>query len=832
MFKLIAVKVEEGCAPYIQKNLEGGWYLFDKDYTIDEELDSPKLKKDRQVPDNFFSTEEEQNPLPTINIHAIVGMNGSGKSALIEFILRLINNYSYAHPYDEKPRWERPLLSRVKGVRGRLVFEYSGELYKLEQANDDEITNDIKITLESINNESKTTDLDLKDFFYTILLNYSIHALNIWDYAKEKEDLENYWLNGLFHKNDGYQTPCVLNPWRLEGNIDINKENKLSKDRLIAIALMNKEGNIGGGYKLTKLKLSLQERKTLMKSGDLSKKIVPWPRLNYADFFQEIRDIWKNGHKDEKKKPLTIRRTGLLRDLALDYLAYKSISIDDKYIANNHVLGEVADSFIMSVSRASELEGKAGELVEILLKDKSHITNKIYQTVKFLSGEEHESVWLSKIKDLIRLKDRIDRIGKKEGDVNSPEDLVDYEDLFKELYNLSEYRFDTLEDILKRKTSFLAWFIDRHRNNIHVAWSDYINLIYKDIQDIHKRIYDNAEIDLDSTEDERNETPEFLLWEHLTPKEEENFKSNTWNALEKILESKDHDATFFQKIWNREESNIESFDIEVASGSTVVLPIEDFRCEGENPIYCVPPPIFDVELLVSKGGGKEIPLSKLSSGEKQLLYSSSSYLYHLLNLDSAHESPSDRIKYDYVNLICDEIELYFHPEYQRQFVDYMLKSIRSMNLKHIKAINILLSTHSPFILSDIPDAHVLYLKEGEPENRQGETFGANIHELLRDAFFLNGMPIGDFAREKILKLNEKIEAVTEQTSLEELERLNKEISLIGEPILRRQLRRLLEEKVMTMGSIRLATKTALLENRVRTLESEIRRLKKKRENYD
>lgn len=792
-FKLIAVKVEEGCAPHIKKNLEGVWYLFDKDYTIDEGLDYPKLKKDRQVPDNFFSTEEGKSPSPSINIHAIVGMNGSGKSALIDFILRLINNYSYAQLK------HRGLdLNEIKGVRGKLVFEYSYSPYVLEQLNDNEIT------LKSINNEDKA--IDLKSLFYTILLNYSIHALNTEDYAEEKKDEKDHWLKGLFHKNDGYQTPCVLNPMRTNGTFDINRENKLSKDRLIAIALMNKEGNIGGGYKLTKLKLSLQEHKTLIKSGNLSKESkTSWIKINYADAFQKVREGWKN--------QLTIRRTGLLRDLALDYLAYKSISIYDKYIANNHVLGEVADSFIMPVSRASELEGKAGELVEILLKDKSHITNKIYQTVKFLSGEEHESVWLSKIKDLTRLKDRIDRIGKKEGDVNSPEDLVDYEDLFTELYNLSEYKIHSLDDTLEGKTSFLAWFIDRHRNNIHVAWSDYID------SELYRHIKMCGQIA------ESTKRPMTTPWKSLLPDEQKEFKSNTQELLKKILASQDHDATFFQKIWSEEESDIKNIGIESVFGSVVEVPIEDFRCGGKNPIYCVPPPIFDIELLVykdeklvskDKERKEEIPLSKLSSGERQLLYSSSSYLYHLLNLDSAHESQSDRIKYEYVNLICDEIELYFHPEYQRQFVDYMLKSIRTMNLKYIKAINILLSTHSPFILSDIPDAHVLYLKEGKPVNRQGETFGANIHELLRDAFFLNGMPIGDFARGKILKLNEKIEAVTEQTSLEELEKLRKEISLIGEPIIRRQLRRLLEEEII--GSVDILDTIKSLKDRISALE--------------
>ena len=37
-------------------------------------------------------------------------------------------------------------------------------------------------------------------------------------------DVERCWLTGIFHKNDGYLTPVVLNPFRREGRLDIRKE--------------------------------------------------------------------------------------------------------------------------------------------------------------------------------------------------------------------------------------------------------------------------------------------------------------------------------------------------------------------------------------------------------------------------------------------------------------------------------------------------------------------------------------------------------------------------------------------------------------------------------
>lgn len=63
------------------------------------------------------------------------------------------------------------------------------------------------------------------NLFYTIVTNYSLQAFNANDYffeechklkigEKKDEFGDNIWINSLFHKNDGYMTPIVLNPYR------------------------------------------------------------------------------------------------------------------------------------------------------------------------------------------------------------------------------------------------------------------------------------------------------------------------------------------------------------------------------------------------------------------------------------------------------------------------------------------------------------------------------------------------------------------------------------------------------------------------------------------
>ena len=84
--------------------------------------------------------------------------------------------------------------------------------------------------------------LDRDSFFFTFVSNYSHYAYNTQDYRKEwKEtgnedtDDEKCWLHYIFHKNDGYVAPITLHPFRFEGNIDVNREADLSKQRLLAM---------------------------------------------------------------------------------------------------------------------------------------------------------------------------------------------------------------------------------------------------------------------------------------------------------------------------------------------------------------------------------------------------------------------------------------------------------------------------------------------------------------------------------------------------------------------------------------------------------------------
>lgn len=132
------------------------------------------------------------------------------------------------------------------------------------------------------------------------------------------------------------------------------------------------------------------------------------------------------------------------------------------------------------------------------------------------------------------------------------------------------------------------------------------------------------------------------------------------------------------------------------------------------------------------------PLSSFSSGESQIFNSLSYTIYHIKNA-SCIKKNKKRINYNNINLVFDEAELYYHPEYQRTFISDLIGVLRRSNLnKMVTSINITLVTHSPFMLSDIPEANITYLKQGEIEEKiKTKTLAANIYDLLKNQFFMD-----------------------------------------------------------------------------------------------
>jgi len=147
-------------------------------------------------------------------------------------------------------------------------------------------------------------------------------------------------------------------------------------------------------------------------------------------------------------------------------------------------------------------------------------------------------------------------------------------------------------------------------------------------------------------------------------------------------------------------------------------------------------------------------------------------------------------------LICiDEGDLYFHPKWQTEFVYKLIRVLPKMFEK--KFLQLILTTHSPFLVSDLPKYNLLFLEkdfEGnckilDKSNEEFETFGGNIGELYLDAFFLKDRLISYFAALKIRSLIDKI-----KTNKPLMNEENILLCIIGNKLLKNSIENLIHDK--------------------------------------
>lgn len=208
------------------------------------------------------------------------------------------------------------------------------------------------------------------------------------------------------------------------------------------------------------------------------------------------------------------------------------------------------------------------------------------------------------------------------------------------------------------------------------------------------------------------------------------------------------------------------------------------------------------ELTFQTNEGKSI---SLSSGEKTILF----YLQKI-DLMISRFSNKDNL------LLFDEVELYLHPNWQKRILKIILNFIKENQLA--KNLHVIVFSHSPFILSDIPKENVIFLeKDKETGNcinatekmKDFNTFGANIHTLLSHGFFMKDGLMGEFAKSKIERIKRFYDFTTKYKDkifskekvhlrIEKYYKLNKKefdyiASIIGEQFLQKVMKNYLDE---------------------------------------
>lgn len=96
--------------------------------------------------------------------------------------------------------------------------------------------------------------------------------------------------------------------------------------------------------------------------------------------------------------------------------------------------------------------------------------------------------------------------------------------------------------------------------------------------------------------------------------------------------------------------------------------------------------------------------------------------------------------------LLDEPDINLHPEWVRNIINDLNKICK--NYSPNRKIQFIITTHSPFMVSDVPNENVWMLDSKDNSTRiysAPRSFAANILDIMSDSFFLE-YPIGEFSR--------------------------------------------------------------------------------------
>jgi hypothetical protein len=187
----------------------------------------------------------------------------------------------------------------------------------------------------------------------------------------------------------------------------------------------------------------------------------------------------------------------------------------------------------------------------------------------------------------------------------------------------------------------------------------------------------------------------------------------------------------------------------------------------------------------------ETPNYHMSTGEGNLI----EIFSQLYTYQHMHEESSENII-----LLVDELESGMHLEWSRRLIKILINNLSEILEDEGKGreIQLIFTTHSPYMLSDIKPGNVIMIeKNQETGYSEGKvlqnTFAKNIQEIMKESLIDN--IYGDFA---LAKINSMIERLNEKEEYEgNEEELLKEIHLISEPILRNKLLEMYDKKYNT-----------------------------------
>ena len=141
-------------------------------------------------------------------------------------------------------------------------------------------------------------------------------------------------------------------------------------------------------------------------------------------------------------------------------------------------------------------------------------------------------------------------------------------------------------------------------------------------------------------------------------------------------------------------------------------------------------------------------------------------------------------------LLFDGADMLLHPEWQRSLINDIVTVFPKIFPGQY--ISVIVATHSPIMLSDIPQQNVLFLdktSEGIDSVNGCDTFASNIFQLFREGFFIGDTGIGVFAEKKLKDIVGYIHGKKDDSGKKPNdEEIRKLISAVGDAFLKNKLK--------------------------------------------
>lgn len=210
----------------------------------------------------------------------------------------------------------------------------------------------------------------------------------------------------------------------------------------------------------------------------------------------------------------------------------------------------------------------------------------------------------------------------------------------------------------------------------------------------------------------------------------------------------------------------------------------------------------------------------LSSGEN-LLLNQYGKLMHLFKVNQngnyyLPENVNGVIPAQTAVILLDEAEVAFHPEWQRMYLKALLNYLKENVVKSGTHLQLIIATHSPIILSDIPNQNSIFIKKNCDNSVDivdgEETFAANIYSLFKNSFFLDNSMIGAFAESELKELAKDIHNMNDTS---DYSRIKLRINAIGDEFIRKHFLELYHQKKDE------ATEVEMLQHEVESLKKRI-----------